>query len=79
MPASKDSPPDNVIALSRYRAQLGRGKRLRRSEALMASPNPEAAIRALPGDELYYIVHEAGHARRARHPGARHARASCRW
>jgi len=60
MPASKDSPPDNVIALSRYRAQLGRGKRLRRSEAIMASPNPEAAIRALPGDELYYIVHEAG-------------------
>jgi hypothetical protein len=60
MPASKGSPPDNVIALSRYRAQLGRGKRLRRSEAIMASPNPEAAIRALPGDELYYIVHEAG-------------------
>ena len=60
MPASKDSPPDNVIALSRYRAQLGRGKRLRRSEAIMNAPNPEAAIRALPGDELYYIVHEAG-------------------
>src|SRR5215471_14153358 len=60
MPASKDSPPDNVIALSRYRAQLGRGKRLRRSEAIMATANPEAAIRALPGDELYYIVHEAG-------------------
>jgi hypothetical protein len=60
MPASKDSPPDNVIALSRYRAQLGRGKRLRRSEAIINSPNPEAAIRALPGDELYYIVHEAG-------------------
>ena len=60
MPASKDSPPDNVIALSRYRAQLGRGKRLRRSEALMNAPNPEAAIRALPGDELYYVVHETG-------------------
>ncbi len=60
MPGSKDAPPDNVIALSRYRAQLGRGKKLRRSEAIMASPNPEAAIRALPGDELYYIVHEAG-------------------
>jgi hypothetical protein len=60
MPASKDSPPDNVIALSRYRAQLGRGKRLRRSEAIMNGPNPEAAIRALPGDELYYIVHEIG-------------------
>jgi len=60
MPAPKDPTPDNVIALSRYRAQLGRGKRLRRSEAIMATPNPEAAIRALPGDELYYIVHEAG-------------------
>lgn len=60
MPASKDSPPDNVIALSRYRAQLGRGKRLRRSEAIMNAPNPETAIRALPGDELYYIVHETG-------------------
>ena len=60
MPASKDSPPDNVIALSRYRAQLGRGKRLRRSEAIMNTPNPEATIRALPGDELYYVVHETG-------------------
>ncbi|HET6149253.1 MAG TPA: DUF6178 family protein [Polyangia bacterium] len=60
MPESKNVPPDNVIALSRYRAQLGRGKKLRRSEALMDSPNPEAAIRALPGDELYYVVHEAG-------------------
>jgi hypothetical protein len=60
MAESKDVPPDNVIALSRYRAQLGRGKKLRRSEALMDSPNPEAAIRALPGDELYYVVHEAG-------------------
>ncbi len=60
MPASKDSPPDNVIALSRYRAQLGRGKRLRRSDAIMNGPNPEAAIRALPGDELYYVIHETG-------------------
>src|SRR5260221_4688184 len=60
MTESKDLPPDNVIALSRYRAQLGRGRKLRRSEALMDSPNPEAAIRALPGDELYYVVHEAG-------------------
>jgi len=60
MAESKNLPPDNVIALSRYRAQLGRGKKLRRSEALMDSPNPEAAIRALPGDELYYVVHEAG-------------------
>ena len=60
MAAPTNAPPDNVIALSRYRAQLGRGKKLRRSEAILASPDPAAAIRALPGDELYYIVHEAG-------------------
>lgn len=52
--------PDNVIALSRYRAQLGRGKRLRRADALMSAPDPEQAIRALPGDELYYVLHEIG-------------------
>jgi hypothetical protein len=56
----KGAPPDNVIALSRYRAQLGRGKKLRRADALMESPDPGAAIRALPGDELYYIMHESG-------------------
>jgi hypothetical protein len=52
--------PDNVIALSRYRAQLGRGKRMRRAEVLLNEPDPERAIRALPGDELYYVVHELG-------------------
>ncbi|HEY2902276.1 MAG TPA: DUF6178 family protein [Polyangia bacterium] len=52
--------PDNVIALSRYRAQLGRGKRLRRADSLLGGPDPERAIRALPGDELYYVVQELG-------------------
>jgi hypothetical protein len=58
MADSEDSSPSNVIALSRYRAQLGRGKRLRRADALFESPDPAAAIQALPGDELYYIIHE---------------------
>ncbi|MEO5768366.1 MAG: DUF6178 family protein [Polyangia bacterium] len=48
----------NVIALSRYRARLGRGRRMRRIDALMAQPHPEQAIRALPGDELYYLLRE---------------------
>jgi hypothetical protein len=48
-----------VIALSRYRAQLGRGKRLRRADALFESADPAATVRSLPGDELYYIVHES--------------------
>jgi hypothetical protein len=60
MAAPTNPPPNNVIALSRYRAQISRGKKLRRSDALLASEDPAAAIRALPGDELYYMVHEAG-------------------
>jgi hypothetical protein len=60
-PAKKTAPPeDNVIALSRYRAQLGRGKRARRAEELFASPEPERAIRALPPDEFYYALTEIG-------------------
>ncbi len=55
-----DSPPDNVVALSRYRAQLGRGRKLRRADALLEGPDPERAVRALPGDELYYVIHELG-------------------
>jgi hypothetical protein len=57
---SGPEPPSNVIALSRYRAQLGRGKKQRRADALLSLPHPEQAIRALPGDELYYVLHETG-------------------
>jgi hypothetical protein len=52
--------PDNVVALSRYRARLGRGRKLRRAEELFSGPDPERAVRALPGDEFYYVVHELG-------------------
>jgi hypothetical protein len=52
--------PSNVIALSRYRAELGRGRRLRRADALLESRDLRAAVRALPGDELYYVIHEVG-------------------
>jgi hypothetical protein len=51
---------DNVIALSRYRAELGRSRRLRRGDTLLSGPDPERAVRALPGDELYYVIHELG-------------------
>jgi hypothetical protein len=59
-PADATDAPDNVIALSRYRAELGRGRRLRRADTLLGGPDPERAIRALPGDELYYVIHEIG-------------------
>jgi hypothetical protein len=49
-----------VIALSPFRAEIGRGRRLRRADILLAERDLEAAVRALPGDELYYVVHELG-------------------
>jgi hypothetical protein len=51
---------NNVVALSQYRARLGRGRKLRRADALLEAPDLEAAVRALPGDELYYVLHEIG-------------------
>ncbi len=51
---------NNVVALSHYRARLGRGRQLRRADALMEAPDLRAAVRALPGDELYYVLHEIG-------------------
>ncbi len=49
-----------IVELSRFRAELGRGRRLRRADAVLESPNPSKAVRALPGDEFYYVVHELG-------------------
>jgi hypothetical protein len=59
VPPTKDE-PSNVIPLSAFRAELGRGRRLRRADALLADRDPDAAVRALPGDELYYVLHEVG-------------------
>jgi hypothetical protein len=49
-----------VVELSRFRADLGRGRRLRRADALLATADPHRAIRALPGDEFYYVLQEQG-------------------
>jgi hypothetical protein len=59
-PASGESPPGNVVELSRFRADLSRGRRVRRADALLSAPDPRQAIRALPGDEFYYVLHELG-------------------
>jgi hypothetical protein len=56
----KQPPQDNVIALSRYRERLVRGQRSRRADALFASSDPVSAIRALPPDEFFYVIHELG-------------------
>jgi len=52
--------PADVIALSPFRAEIGRGRRLRRADLLFAERDLESAVQALPGDELYYVVHELG-------------------
>ncbi len=57
--ASRDQ-PDNIAHLSHYRARLARGQRARRADEIFATPDPPAAIRALPEDELFYLVHEMG-------------------
>jgi hypothetical protein len=49
-----------VISLDRYRDRLAQGQRSRRAEALFASSDPIAAIRALPPDEFFYVIHEVG-------------------
>jgi hypothetical protein len=52
--------PDNVTQLSQYRARLARGQRARRTDEIFASEDPPAAIRALPADEFFYLIHETG-------------------
>ena len=52
--------PADIVALSPFRAELGRGRRLRRAEALYEARDLGEAVRALPGDELYYVLHEVG-------------------
>ena len=49
-----------MVELSRFRAELGRGRRLRRADALLDADSPKQAVRALPGDEFYYVIHELG-------------------
>jgi hypothetical protein len=57
---TKSQPKDNLIALADYRDRLARGTRSRRADELFDSPDPEAAIRALPPDEFHYVIHELG-------------------
>lgn len=54
-----DAGRSNVVALSRYRARLARGRRLRRPQELLEAPDAPALIAQLPGDELYYVLRAA--------------------
>ena len=50
--------PTNIVALESYRARMMATRRGNRAAALFAEADPERAIRALPGDELYYLLRE---------------------
>lgn len=54
-PAGQGAQAD-VVALTRHRARLARARRQRQGDALLEAPDPEAAVRALPRDEFYYLV-----------------------
>ena len=56
----KPASDGQIVALTRYHAQLGRSRRNRRADALFATADPVSAIRALPPDEFFYVLHELG-------------------
>ena len=51
---------DKMLPFSRFAARLGRGRRIRRGDTLLDTADPQAAVRALPVDEFYYLVAERG-------------------
>jgi hypothetical protein len=59
-PPPSPQPAGEIVELSRFRAELGRGRRARRADALRDADDLEAAVRALPPDEFYYVIHELG-------------------
>jgi hypothetical protein len=53
-------PGDDVIPLSRFRAQLARAKRGGRAEAILSAPDPTALVPTLPIQDLYFAIKEVG-------------------
>jgi hypothetical protein len=55
---SKD--PGDLVPLSRFRASLTRPRGVRRMDALLEAPDPEAAVAALSVADFYFLVKEVG-------------------
>lgn len=53
------SPTQDVIALSRFRAEIARAHR-QRAEVLLADPNAKALVPKLSVQDLYYAIRELG-------------------
>jgi hypothetical protein len=60
MSGAKGSEPQSDANLSHHRAPRALGQRARRTDPIFAAPDPPAAIRALPRDEFFYLVHDVG-------------------
>ncbi len=52
--------PGDLVPLSRFRASLTRPRGVRRMEALLEAPDPEAAVAALSVPDFYFLVKEVG-------------------
>jgi len=48
------------VALTAPAPNSTRFRRSRRADALFAATDPASAIRSLPADEFFYVVHELG-------------------
>lgn len=51
---------NKMLPFSRFAARLSRGRRIRRGDTLTDTPDPRAAVRALPADEFYFLITERG-------------------
>ncbi len=50
----------NPAALARLRAELGQARGKRRVDLILDAPDPRAVVRALPADEIYFLVRDVG-------------------
>ncbi len=52
--------PADPPGLARLRSELGQARGKRRVDLILDHPDPEAMVRALPADEIYYLIREVG-------------------
>lgn len=57
---SQASAPADMAILAKVRSELGRTRGKQRLDLIVESPDPEAVVRALPPDEIYFLVRDLG-------------------
>jgi hypothetical protein len=54
------SGPGPTTSLARLRAELGQARGKKRIDLILDAADPQAMVRALPGDEIYFLVRDVG-------------------